>query len=171
MRARSGDQGGQTPMRREGGRDGSRVRGFRGQSNPPPSFSLCQMMLALLRPSVCFIGRMAGLVFLKLVFGFLGHSLQKTLVTSHVIRSGRASQGSAQKPSSPGPGGTVTQASAEEPSPSGRVDPVCVCSPGCRSLSLLGTPSGTVWWLPGSKDFGHYPQSSMEELPCISCQQ
>lgn len=76
-------------MRREGGRDGSRVRGFRGQSNPPPSFSLCQMMLALLRPSVCFIGRMAGLVFSKLVFGFLGHSLQKTLshVTCHKERT------------------------------------------------------------------------------------
>lgn len=170
MRARSGDQGWQTPMRRGRGQKRLQGQGLRGPVEPAPEFRPLPDDAGSSQTE-CFVGRRAGLVFSKLVFSFIGHSLQITLSHITCLKEQTCVSGECPEvffPRSWGhcdPGDTVTQAPAKELSPQGRaaqdVEPSCSWG---RCLALFG---GCL----ALRTLDSIPKSPWKNRPRVSCQQ
>lgn len=164
-------------MRGGGGQRRLQGQGVRGPVEPAPTFRPLPDDAGSSRTE-CFIGRMAGLVFSKLVFSFTGYGLQITLSHITCLKERTRVSGECPEaffPRSRGhcdPGDTVTQAPAKEPSPLGRADPLRACAAqdveASRSWGRHLARSGG-YLAPRTSDI--IPKSPWKNRPCVSRQQ
>lgn len=97
MRVKRGDQGWQTLPEEEGGQRRLQGEGAENHSNPPQSLGLHHRMLALLIQRILYKGTV-DLGFTKLIFHFIGYSLQITLSSiTHLMEQTRVSEGVLEK--------------------------------------------------------------------------